>query len=76
VGGTGGGGVAALEAVGLRGGGAGGATSLKPLGDGENPPFPPGLPTVLELGWWVWCEWGLSDRELPAPESRAGLQRR
>ena len=22
-----------------------------------------------------WCEWGLSDRELPAPESTAGLLR-
>lgn len=66
-GGSGGGGVEEQ-----RGSGSGGGTSLSEDGHGDGEYWPA---EARPLGVYGTCECGLSDRELPAPESRAGLPR-
>lgn len=67
VGGGGGGGVEEH-----RGSGNGGGTSLSEEGQGEGEYWPA---EARPLGVYGACECGESERELPAPESRAGLPR-
>lgn len=66
-GGNGGGGVDEQ-----RGSGRGGGTSLSDDGHGDGEYWPA---EARPLGVYGTCEWGLSERELPAPESRAGEPR-
>lgn len=55
-----------------RGNGNGGGTSLRDEGQGEGEYWPV---DARPLGAYGVCECGESERELPAPESRAGLPR-